>query len=196
MRLILSAAALLATTLLAGGCGSSSSNNAATTTAPPPNVLPRATTADEWASRVVNKVLRPLSKDLPVVSNFNTPTVRVYLASRNQQTIDVINKRMGDLAKCSTRLEVIGPPPPGSAKLDQINQHLKKACAAYEDVANKLLAATELLSSGSKDDAAKGDDALQEVRAPSSTGARELTAGVKLAQGVPAFRRAGLQPSV
>jgi hypothetical protein len=196
MRLIVPAAALLATTLVAGGCGSSSSNNAATTTAPAPQVLPRAATADEWASRVVNKVLRPLNKDLVVVSNFNTPTVRIYLASRNQQTINVINKRMNDLAKCSTRLEVIGPPPPGSAKLDQINQHLKKACASYEDVANRLLAATELLSSGSKDDAAKGDEALQAVRGPSSNAARELTAGVRLAQGTAAFRRAGLQPSV
>ena len=196
MRLIVPAAALLATTLLAAGCGSSSSNDAATTTAPPPRVLPRATTADEWASRVVNKVLRPLNKDLVVVANFNTPTIRVYLASRNQQTIDVITKRMGDLAKCSTRLQVIGPPPAGSAKLDQVNQHLTKACAAYVQVATKLLAATELLSSGNKDDAAKGDQALQAVRDPSSRAASELTAGIKVAQGVPAFRRAGLQPSV
>jgi hypothetical protein len=194
MRLIVPAAALAAAALLAGGCGSSSSNNAATTTAP--EVLPQAESADEWASRVVNKVLRPLNKDLVVVSNFNTPTVRIYLASRNQQTIDVINKRMNDLAKCSTRLEVIGPPPSGSAKLDQVNTRLKKACAAYEDVANKLLAATKLLSSTSKDDNAKGDQALQDVRQPSSNAARELTAGIKIAQGIPAFRRAGLQPSV
>jgi hypothetical protein len=191
MRLTVPAAVLLATTLLAAGCGSSKN---ATTTAP--KVLPQAATADEWALRVVNKVLRPLNKDLVVVSNFNTPTVRVYIASRNQQTLDVIHKRMGDLAKCSTRLEVVGPPPPGSAKLDQVNEHLKKACASYEDVANKLLAATDLLSSGSKDDAAKGDEALQAVSGPSSSAARELTAGVKLAQSIAAFRRAGLQPSV
>lgn len=196
MRLIVPAAALLATALLAGGCGSSSSNNAATTTAPPPNVLPRATTADEWASRVVNIVLRPLNKDLVVVSNFNTPTVRVYIASRNKQTLNIIHKRLGDLAKCTTRLEVIGPPPAGSAKLAQVNEHLKNACAAYEDVANRLLEATDLLSSGNRDDASKGNDKIQSVRQPSSRAAAELTAAVKVAQGIPAFRRAGLQPSV
>jgi hypothetical protein len=196
MRLIVPAAALLATTLLAGGCGSSSSNNAATTTAPAPRVLPRATTADEWAKRVVDKILRPLNPDLAVVSNFNTPTVRVYIASRNEQTLDVIRKRLGNLAQCSTRLDVIGPPPAGSAKLGQVNEHLTKACAAYEDVATTLLHATDLLSSGSKDDAAKGDDLIQTVRDPSTKGAQELTAAVRLAQGIPAFRRAGLQPSV
>jgi hypothetical protein len=193
MRLIVPAAALLATTLLAGGCGSSSSKNATTTA---PKVLPQAASADEWASRVVNKVLRPLNKDLVVVSNFNTPTVRIYIASKNQQTLDVINKRLGDLAQCSRKLEVIGPPPPGSAKLDQINNHLKKACGYYENVANQLLTATDLLSSGSKDDATKGDEAIQEVRQPSSNAVRELTAGVRIAQGIAAFRRAGLQPSV
>jgi hypothetical protein len=159
-------------------------------------VLPRATTADEWAKRVVDKILRPLNPDLAVVSNFNTPTVRVYIASRNEQTLDVIRKRLGNLAQCSTRLDVIGPPPAGSAKLGQVNEHLTKACAAYEDVATTLLHATDLLSSGSKDDAAKGDDLIQTVRDPSTKGAQELTAAVRLAQGIPAFRRAGLQPSV
>jgi hypothetical protein len=192
MRLVVPAAALLATTLLAGGCGSS--KQAATTTAP--KVLPQAVDADEWAARVVDKVLRPVNKDLVVVSNFNTPTVRVYIASRNQQTLSVLDKRLGDLAQCSTKLEVIGPPPAGSEKLQQVNDHLKKACAAYEDVANKLLSATDLLSSGKQDDAAKGDDAIQSVRDPSAQGAKELTAGVRIAQGIAAFRRAGLQPSV
>ena len=193
MKLIVPAAALLATTLLAGGCGSSSSKDATTTA---PKVLPRAASADEWAARVVNKVLRPLNKDLLVVSNFNTPTVRVYIASRNKQTLDIIHKRLGDLAQCSTKLAVIGPPPAGSAKLGQVNDHLAKACAAYEQVANKLLDATRLLSSSSRDDAAKGDDEIQSVRDPSAQGAKELTAGVKVAQGLAAFRRAGLQPSV
>jgi hypothetical protein len=194
MRLTVPAAALLATTTLLAGCGSSSSNNAATTTAP--EVLPRAATADEWATRVVNRILRPLNRDLVVVSNFNTPTVRVYIASKNQQTLNVIHKRLGDLRQCATRLQVIGPPPAGSAKLAQVHERLKSACSAYVQVATKLLEATDLLSSGSKDDATKGDDMIQSVSGPSSEAARELTAGVRIAQGIPAFRRAGLQPSV
>jgi hypothetical protein len=193
MRLILPTAALFATTLLAAGCGSSSSKDATTTA---PKVLPRAVSADEWAARVVDRVLRPVNKDLVVLSNFNTPTVRVYLASRNQQTLDIVHKRFGDLAQCSTKLAVIGPPPPGSAKLGQVNDHLTKACAAYVQVANKLLDATDLLTSGSKDDAAKGDDEIQSVRDPSAEGANELTSAVKIAQSIAAFRRAGLQPSV
>jgi hypothetical protein len=192
MRLVVPAAALLATTLLASGCGSS--NNAATTTAP--KVLPQAVNADEWATRVVDKLLRPLNKDLVVVQNFNTPTVRVYIASRNQQTLDIVRKRLGDLQQCSTKLAVIGPPPEGSKKLSTVNDHLTEACSAYEDVAQKLLHATDLLSSGSRDDAAAGDEAIQSVRDPSARAAKELSAAVEIAQSVPAFRRAGLRPSV
>jgi hypothetical protein len=192
MRLIVPAAALLATTLLAGGCGSS--NKAATTTAP--KVLPRALSADEWAARVVNRLLRPLNKDLAVVSNFNTPTVRVYIASRNQQTLKVIRKRLGDLQQCSTKLAVIGPPPAGSTKLERVDDHLTKACSAYDDVAKQLLHATDLLSAGNAKDAERGADALRGVGDPSARGAKELTAGVRIAQSIAAFRRAGLQPSV
>jgi hypothetical protein len=192
MRLVVPAAALLATTLLAGGCGSSKKE--ASTTAP--KVLPQAVGADEWATRVVDKLLRPLNKDLVVVQNFNTPTVRIYIASKNQQTLNIIRKRLGDLQQCSTKLAVIGPPPDGSAKLGDINDHLTKACSYYEDVAQKLLHATDLLSSGKKDDAAAGDEAIQSVRDPSASAAKELSAGVAIAQSVPAFRRAGLRPSV
>jgi hypothetical protein len=192
MRLIVPAAALLATTLLAGGCGSS--NDKATTTAP--KVLPRALTAEVWASRVVNRLLRPLNKDLVVVSNFNTPQIRVYIASKNKQTLDIIHKRLGDLERCSTKLTVIGPPPAGSAKLAEVDDHLTNACAAYEDVAKKLLDATDHLSAGDQKNAARGDAEIQEVRGPSSQAAKELTAGIKIAQGIQAFLRAGLQPSV
>jgi hypothetical protein len=184
---------LLAAGFLVSGCGSSNSKEQP---GPAPNVLPHAGTADEWARRVVDRLLRPLNQDLVVLQNFNSPQVRVYIASQNTQTLRIIDRRLRDLKGCSTKLAVIGPPPAGAGALSRVNDHLRKACRAYEEVATSLLRATDLLSSGNADDAARGEDAVQSVRDPSARAAKELSAGVKIAQKLRPFRRAGLQPSV
>jgi hypothetical protein len=160
-------------------------------------VLPRAANADAWAGRVVNRLLRPLSRDLVVVQNFNNAQVRIYIGTRNEQTLRIIHTRLGDLSQCSTKLAVIGPPPDGApAAYDQVNSHFKAACKAYEQVASTLLEATDLLASGNKEDGSRGADLVTEAHEPSGTAAKELAAGVKIAQGLAPFRRAGLQPSV
>jgi hypothetical protein len=185
---LLCAAALLA------GCGSS--KNAASTSATPPKVLPDATTADEWARRVVDLVLRPLNNDLQVVNGFRNAQIRFYITTENQTTLSTIHKRIGDLQRCPTKLDVIGPPPPGYAQLGKVNRLLRRACASYEDVATKLLEATDLMSSGNTDGVKQGEKVLNNLGPATHAASNQLIDAVKVAQDVGAFRRAGLRPSV
>ena len=188
---VLLAASLLAASLLLGGCGSDEQDQ------PSPKVLPRAANADVWAGRVVNRLLRPLSRDLVVVQNFNNPQVRIYIGTRNAQTLRIIHSRLGDLSRCSTKLAVIGPPPAGAtAEYERVNTHFEAACKAYEQVASTLLEATDLLATGNKEDGSRGASLVADAHEPSGTAAKELGAGVEIAQGLAPFRRAGLRPSV
>ena len=185
--------AFLAASLLLSGCGSSKAKEQQ----PAPNVLPRAGTPDQWARRVVDVVLRPLNQDLVVLQNFDNPQVRIYIASRNVQTLRIIHRRLGDLRRCSSKLTVIGPPPADAADAyTSVHDHLGEACKAYEEVAATLLEATDLMASGNTDDARRGADIVSDAREPSARAAKELSAGVKIAQGLAPFRRAGLRPSV
>jgi hypothetical protein len=63
-------------------------------------------------------------------------------------------------------------------------------------VARNLLEATDLLSAGRADATGRGEQAARAARAPSARAAKELMAGIKIAQSLPPFRRAGLRPSV
>jgi hypothetical protein len=174
------------------GCGSSKHASTNTT----PKVLPAATTPDEWARRVVARVLRPLNNDLRVVNGFASPQIRSYIVTQNATTISTIRSSMGDLQRCTTKLDVVGPPPAGEAQLRNVNASLRKACAAYAEVAAGLLRATDLLSSGRQDGVAAGDKELRKVTKPSQAAAADLVDAVRVAQNIPAFRRAGLKPSV
>ncbi|MDX6409129.1 MAG: hypothetical protein QOE13_2200 [Gaiellaceae bacterium] len=185
------AIAVLAATLLVAGCGSNKSSSPPTTTGPQP-----AQTSDQWAQRVVDWFLRPLSSDLPVIDNFANSQVRFYIQTGNQEAIQTINARMNDLERCGNHLVRVGPPPGDDQALKKIDEHLRTACAAYTDIAVILLRATKLLSSGKQDQVAKGMEALKGIGAKTRSAALELTAGVKLAQARGDFRRAGLKPSV
>jgi hypothetical protein len=179
------------------GAGCSSKKSAATTrTTAAPAVMPRAATADVWANRIVDLLLRSLQQDLVVVSQFDNPQTRIYIQTGNDVAIRTIRRRMTDLSQCSTKLTAIGPPPHGRAPLAQVGKHLARACTAYVDVAQKLLKATQMLSSGRRDVVEQGDRIAAEARVPSRRAALELTAAIKIAQRQPSFRRAGLKPSV
>jgi uncharacterized lipoprotein YmbA len=184
---------LLASTLALTACGSS--NKSAQTTSLP-NVLPAATTPDEWAQRVVNRLLRPLNRDLQVVNGFNDPNVLIYIANQNPTTLRIVNSRLADLSKCSSRLVTIGPPPRSRRQLGQVNAQLQKACASYVQLAPQLKKATLYLSSGRTDVIANGRKILREVRPLNNTAAEQFAAAIRSAQVLPEFRRAGLQPSV
>jgi hypothetical protein len=186
--------ALLLMTLLVAGCGSKSKSVSPPTTVP--NVPPAAQTPDQWASRMVDWFLRPLSPDLLVVGNFANSQVRFYIETQNQQALDTIYARMNDLQRCGDHLTRVGPPPGSDQQLQKIDSHFHQACAAYAKVGATLARATKLLSSGKADQIAKGQEALRGIGTTTRSAAVELTAGVKLAQARGEFRRAGLKPSV
>jgi len=179
--------ALLLTTLVVAGCGSKKS---ATPTTTVPNVPPAAATSDQWASRVVDWFLRPLSPDLLVIGNFANSQVRFYIETQT------IYARMNDLQRCDDHLTRVGPPPGNDQQLKKIDSHFRRACTVYAQIGATLARATRLLSSGKQDQVAKGQEALRGIGATTRSAAVELTAGIKLAQGRGDFRRAGLKPSV
>ena len=183
---------LVCVTFAVTGCGSKKQASSL----PIGPVLPAAQSAPEWADRVVNIFLRPLNTDLNVVTNFNNPQIRLFIASQNPTTLRIINKRMNDLKRCSAKLVQIGPPPGNSAKLKTINDDFHKACDDYEVVADTLLKATPLLASGRTDVMARGAKMIRDVRDESGRAANTFAAAVKIAQTLPEFRKAGLKPSV
>jgi hypothetical protein len=174
------------------GCGSK--KKASTETIGP--VLPAAQSPQEWADRVVNIFLRPINKDLSVVSSFNNPQIRLYIASQNPTTLRIITQRMNDLKRCSAKLVQIGPPPGDDEKLKTIDDDFHKACKDYEVVADTLQKATPFLASGRTDVMAEGDKKIRGVRDESGRAANNFAAGVRIAQSLPVFRRAGLKPSL
>jgi hypothetical protein len=184
--------ALFCLALLVAGCGSNKSDDDKVTV---PGLLAPAKSSDEWAQRVVNRLLRPLSQDLVVLNNFNSPQVRVYIVTQNQQALATIHNRLGDLQKCTQKLDIIGKPPGDDAKLHQVNQDLRAACAAYVQVATKLLKATDLFTTGKNDKVVEAEKLQASASAPSRTAAEHLNAAIKTAQSLAPFRRAGLQPS-
>jgi len=189
--LLLCVAALAA---LVTGCGSKKSSTPTTTSVI--HVLPNATTADEWATRLVNILFRPLNKDLRVVSGFNNPQIRLFIESANPTTLRIINNRMHDLERCTAKLDQIGPPPKGDARLQTIYSKLRSACTDYVNVAATLLKATPFLSSGRSDVIDRGTKMIVGVRGESGRAANDLATAIRTAQDVPAFRRAGLKPSI
>jgi hypothetical protein len=184
---------LLAAALVMTACGSSH-KSAETTTLP--QVLPTATTPDEWAKRVVDVLLRPLNRDLQIVNGFNDPNVLVYIANQNPTTLRILKNRLADLSKCSTKLVTIGPPPQSRKPLRRVNTQFQKACASYVRLAARLQKATLFISSGRTDVIARGRKVLRDARPLNNTAADQFATAIKLAQVLPEFRRAGLQPSV
>ncbi len=196
LRVLILLIVLVLTGTLVAGCGSKSKSAAPTTTSTVPNVPPPAQTSDQWASRVVDWFLRPLSPDLAVVGNFANSQVLFYIQTQNQQALNTIYARMNDLQRCDDHLTRVGPPPGDDQQLKAIDGHFRQACSVYAEIGATLSRATRLLSSGKQDQAAKGQDALKGVGAKTRRAALELTAGIKLAQQRGDFRRAGLKPSV
>ncbi len=182
---------LVSLSLLVAGCGSG--KKASTTL---PNVLPASKTPGVWAQRVVDIFLRPLNRDLQTLTTFSNPQVQYYIATKNATTIQIISARLSDLKHCSSTLLEIGPPPRGYATLDRLYRDFQIACTSYEDVSNKLLRATTLLSSGRTDAIKLGQNLVGSARDPSGRAATKLAEGIRLAQARPEFRRAGLKPSL
>jgi hypothetical protein len=177
---------------LLAACDSSDKSSQAT---PPPNVLPQAKTKDEWALRVVNRLMRPLNKDLQIVNGMNDPNILLFIINQNKATLTIVNQRLRDLGKCSNRLVTIGPPPPGSRPLERANTKLHGACVKYVQLAHMLQKATLFLSSGRRDVIAQGRKLLRSARPTANAAGSTYCTAIQIAQKQPAFRRAGLRPS-
>jgi hypothetical protein len=193
IEMMRSVLALFCLALVVAGCGSNSNSDANVTV---PHLLAPAKTPDEWAQRVVNRLLRPLNQDLVVLSSFNSPQVRVYIVTQNEQALATIHNRLSDLQKCTQKLDIIGKPPGSDAKLEHIDQELRAACAAYEQVATKLTKATDLFTTGKSDKVIEAEKLQASASTPSRIAAQHLGAAIKTAQSMAPFRRAGLKPSV
>jgi hypothetical protein len=182
---------LVALALLAAGCGSK--KEAATTRAIP--ILPDAQTSDEWARRIVRRFLTPLNQDLQVLNGLNNPQIRIYLASGNQTTINVVNRRMNDLKHCTDKLVTIGPPTSDDEQFQRVDRLFHSACKGYEDVADTVLDAVPKLSSGRTDVIQVGEQELRKSIPTSQAAAKDLQKAIAIAQKRPEFRNAGLQSS-
>ena len=150
---------LAALALLAAGCGSK--KQAETTTTIP--ILPDVKTSDEWAQRIVVRFLKPLNEDLQVLNGLNNPQIRIFIASGNKTTINVINRRMNDLDHCTDKLVTIGPPTSDDEQFQRVDRLFHSACKNYERVADAVVDAVPLLSSGRTDVIQEGDKRLRKT---------------------------------
>lgn len=184
--IILCAVALLA------GCGSSNSSKGAANT---PTMLPRAASKQEWAQRIVDRFLRPLNTDLKVVNGLRDPQVVIYISSQNPTTLRVIRRGLNDLEQCPNKLLSIGPPPPQSGPFERVYAKFRGACAKYVPVARTLKQAVVFWSSGRTDVMPRGFKLFRSAGPDANAAAAQYVAGIRIAQNLPEFRRAGLQPS-
>ena len=183
---------LFALALFAAGCGSEKKRTATTSTIP---LLPDVKTSDEWALRVVNRFLTPLNRDLQVLNGLNNPQIRIYIASGNPATLNVIHKRMTDLKHCTDKLVTIGPPTSDDDQFQRVDRLFHSACRNYEQVADTVLEAVPMLSSGRNDVIEEGAKRLRKSIPTSKAAAKDFQKAIKIAQTRPEFRNAGLQSS-
>ena len=186
-------ALLFCLALLAAGCGSDDKSSA-----PPPTILPNAATPDEWAGRIVNRLMRPMNKNLQVLGTLNNPQIKIYVEQENPTTLRILKNRMTDLGKCSDRLLTIGPPPAAANNIKQLRQvdaALHRACPHYVKVSETVLKAVEMLSSGREDVVAEGDKKLASAAPDSQAAALAYQQAIQVAQELDEFKLHGLKPS-
>ncbi|MDP8910813.1 MAG: hypothetical protein M3M94_01955 [Actinomycetota bacterium] len=186
MRSMLALALLVAA--LASGCGTDE------------EAPPRARTAQQWADRVVDRFLRDMNRDLDAVNKLNNLHVRLYLESGTQETVEVLETRLNDLAECSSKLERVGPPPEAAPPdvrrpLERVHTSFTRACVQYERLAELLLEALPLVASDDEDEKRQGRELFTEARRPSERAAFHYGRALDIASRQPAFRAAGLQGS-
>jgi hypothetical protein len=186
-------ALLFCLALLTTGCGSDDKSSA-----PPPTILPNAATPDEWAGRIVNRLMRPMNKNLQVLGTLNNPQIKIYIEQENPTTLRILNNRMTDLGKCSDRLLTIGPPPAEAGDIKQLRKvdaALHRACPHYVNVSKTVLEAVEMLSSGREDVVAEGDKKLASAAPDSQAAALAYQQAIQVAQTLDEFKLRGLKPS-
>jgi hypothetical protein len=178
---------LLSLVLVGAACGSE--NDSAS--------LPEAATTQEWAQRIVNRLLRPMNRDLETLATLNNVQTKLFIQQGNKDTLEVLDERMTDLGKCTDRLDTIGPPPAADERIGQlrrIESALRQACRHYVKVSELVLVAVELLSSGRSDVIPRGEDKLREAVPEATAGAAAYDRAFKIAQKISEFQLQGLTP--
>ena len=178
---------LVSCALVATACGSDKESSS----------LPEAATTTEWAQRIVNRLLRPMNRDLETLATLNNVQTKLYIQQGNEDTLDVLDERMTDLGRCTERLDTIGPPPPTDeriAELKRIEAAFRQACRHYVKVSELVLVAVELLSSGRSDVIPRGEAKLREAVPEATAGAAAYDRAFKLAQKISEFQLQGLTP--
>jgi hypothetical protein len=163
--------------LVATGCGGSD-DEPETTVADV--TVPQAKTQAEWIDRLVNRFLLDMQENLNVVNGLRSNQAIIYIRTGNETAIRVLNERMTDLAKCSRKLDRVGPPPESEAPLERIYDRFRKSCPPYERLASSALKAVPLLSSRDPSDVAKGEREFAKIGRPSFEAARHFGAAVEL----------------
>jgi hypothetical protein len=150
-------------------------------------------TPQQYASGVVDRLLRPLNKDLSVLNALNSPDIRLYLLTAQPTTVRILKRRLLDLRACADRLDRIGSPPDDPPGLARIDEKLRSVCEHYGRVASKLLAAVAQLGSSDPAVKKKGAAVFSSVFDESKQGSLALRDAIALMQAQPAFRRAGVR---
>jgi hypothetical protein len=180
---------VLVCVLAVAGCSGSKHTTASTTSGVPARV---AATPQIYANRIVNLFLRPMSHDLGVLNELNTPDIKLYIAEGDKETLSVLGKTLTRLKNCARNLDLAGVPPPGHPNLDRIDGRLRVACSDYEKIAivlEKGVADAAALDPAQK---RKGQNEMAKALQPSKQAAIVFGEALELMRNVPQFRRAGL----
>jgi hypothetical protein len=181
MRVTASLLAALALALALTACGSGDSK--------------KSLTEQQYASAIVNRFLRPISKDLSVLNKLNTADVRYYIVTGNPTALRILRRSFRDLSRCTKKLDAIGEPPSESDAAVLIDERLRAACSHYERIARTILTALPHLSSGHQREVQQAEQTVRAMYGESRAGSQALNQALQAMAGSAAFRRAGVRPA-
>ena len=159
-----------------------------------PEPLPPAATTEVWAGRIVNRLMRPLNRDIEVLTFLDNLQTKLYIQEGRKETLDILDRRLGDMARCNEKLDVIGPPLADEERPQRVLSLLRTTCDHYVEVADKATVAVKLLGSGREEEYIRGERTLREARVPAAAGAKSYDQAVRVAQRMPEFQLHGLKP--
>ena len=181
MRVLVLVATALTLAAAVAGCGSGGSDE--------------KLTEQQYANAVVNRFLRPVSKDLGVLNRLNTADVRYYVVTGNKTTLAILRKHLGDLARCTKKLDAIGVPTEDSEVAPVVDEQLRAACTHYEPLARTILTALPHLSSGRQPEVTRAESSIRAMFGESRAGSMALQKALTAMAASAAFQKAGVRPS-
>ena len=130
----------------------------------------RAANREIWAFRL-EPFLKQMGENARVLNGLRSQQIRIYLYSRNPETIRILRRTLADLGRCSEKVERIGPPPPRERELVPIHRDLERACEHYEEISDLLSDGLPLITSNNLDDQDEGERIFLKSAKPSERAA-------------------------